>query len=289
MQVRNPFSFPHPFLCHFRILSRPFGDGSGKMERGTIRQGQILTLKQSGPVVSYNRNDDIYKFVLSNVTLTLPPGQPNPMDGYVAPPPGRGKLNNPYDLTTGNDENDGGDDVAGSLEQIMGDTQLASSPLAPAPVTPTKRKHSAMAAPDSTAITLSKSAKPKGPQPLIITIPRLTIILYPSGFYKHHDTLPVKDRCALRAAAKQFDKEKMEELGLKKIVRRRTPRGPTGPKKKKPKTGVKVDKGDLDEDEDTMVGIAMQGKEFGLAPQQDEAETGKDIGWMVEFMEGESD
>ena len=92
----------------------------------------------------------------------------------------------------------------------------------------------------------------------------------------------------MRAAAKQFDKEKMEELGLKKTVRRRTPRGPTGPKKK-PKTGEKVDRGDLDEDEGTMVGDATQGEEVGPAPWQDEVQAGKDMGWLVEFMEGESD
>lgn len=259
--------------------------------------GQILTPKQTGPVVSYNRNDDVYKFLLENVTLTLPPGEPNPMDGYIAPPPGRGKPNNPYDLTCGDDENEGGDNEVTNTNAFLDALQLASSPPAPAPVTPTKRTHSAMVASGSTAMTPSPSAGSKpGAKPLIITIPKLTIILYPSGFYKHHDALPAKDRRTLREAAKQFDKEKMEELGLKKTVRRRTPRGPTGPKKKKPKTGEKVDRGDLDEDEVTMVEDevtmvedARQGEKVGPEPKQDEVEAGKDMGWLVEFMEGESD
>lgn len=264
---------------------------------GTNRRKYMLTNIQSGPVISYNRNDDVYKFVLENVTLTLPPGEPNPMEGYQPPPPGCGKLNNPYDLTgdADKDESEEGDDGITTTNGALDALQLASSPPAPVPVTPTKRTHSTMAASGSTTATIpsssrpSQSAKPKGLQPLIITTPRLTIILYPSGFYKHHDSLPIKDRSALRAAAKRFDKEKMEELGLKKTVRRRTPRGPTGPKKKKPKTGVKVDREDLDEDEGTIVGDATHGKGAEPAPQPGEVETEKDMGWLVEFMEGESD
>lgn len=258
----------------------------------------MLTKEQSGPLVSYNRNDDVYKFVLENVTFTLPPGEPNPMDGYIAPPQGRGKLNNPYDLTGDADDDEEGDDRATNMDGNLDALQLTSSP--PAPITPTKRTHSAMAASSSIFITASpsagsrpsssKPAKPKAPKPLIITIPRLTIILYPSGFYKHHDSLPAKDRKALREAAKQFDKEKMEEMGLRKVVKRRVVRGPRKKAKFAAKTGEMVDRGDLDEDE---VGEAtlVDEVEAGQEEQQDEVEVkvAENLGYSVELWEGESE
>ena len=91
----------------------------------------------------------------------------------------------------------------------------------------------------------------------------------------------------MRAAAKQFDKEKMEMLGLRKTVRRGTPRSPMRPKRKKPKTGEKVDRVDLDEG--AVIGDATQEKAVRRAPQQHKVEAGENMGWLVEFMEGESD
>lgn len=228
------------------------------------------------------------------------------MDGYITPPPGRGKLNNPYDLTGDADDDEEGDDEEGDdgvtiMDGNLDALQLASSP--PAPITPTKRTHSTMAASGSTSLTASpsarsrpsssKPAKPKAPKALIITIPRLTIILYPSGFYKHHDSLPSKDRKALREAAKQFDKEKMEEMGFKKVVRRRVARGPRKKAKFAAKTGEMVDRVDLDEDE---VGEATLGGEVEAGPapqeeQQDEVEVkvAENLGYLVELWEGKSE
>lgn len=196
--------------------------------------------------------------------MELQAGEPNPMEGYDPSTKkmdinGKGKAENPYDLTGENEDAAESESQEGEMLLVSQASQAMVFTASPATknsiASGSKRTHSEMLT-GSTSASASVPAKyrsnameiwgtPGKKGSYTILIPRLTIRMFPSGYLQHYSGTPQGSRTALTHKFQAWEGKRMIDKGIRK---ERVPRGPNKPRKKK-KTEEKVKAEDLAEDE----------------------------------------